>query len=230
LLNAQKFRAGISLNSNTSFFNKGSTPYDHYYYTAKSRTRFGLTVPVYFEVDKRWSLKSGIGLQVKEYRFMQDKFDFQTFRLKTYINKRFTTFEIPILGCFKTKLKNNYDIEFSTGVIMALNIPDMNKVGYSVTTFDTSHLFFDVMSPEGKWIKTFSPDLYGGISFVKNRDGLRRSQWIISYQYGLKPTEEFTLSSHISNSGILKEYSATIKPQLSSIIIGYTFFPRRWKF
>lgn len=229
-MNAQKLELGLSFNANTCVFNKGTSYFDQYYYSVKLRPGWGLSIPTYFHLSKNWLLKSGIGLHVKEFRFTQDKFDYTNFRLKTFKNKRFNIIEVPLLACLRTHLSKDIATELSTGVIFALSIPSVDKTGFSLKTYDTTLLVFEVTSSEEKWRKTFSPDLYFGISFNKNEAGVVKRQLTISFQYGLIPTEEFTLSTKVSNSGLSKDYLVAVKPQLSTFTITYSFFPRRWKF
>jgi hypothetical protein len=221
-LYGQRVQIGFSANMNTTFFHKSSSLYDSQLCSSTPAIRFGLSFPVLINLKPHWTLRTGIGVQIKRYNFCQDKFDISGFDGKVFSNNTFIVAEIPLLIGYKTNWNNDFNIELNSGVVFALNTPYENFTGYQFNGSDSTAVTLNFPLPD--WAPTFSTDLYIGISVIKSKSNVRRHQLILSYQYGLFPTTRFDFSTIIVHSSLTKEYDVMIRPRLSTLALTYVYF------
>jgi hypothetical protein len=222
-LNGQSIQLGLSANLNTTFFHKAYSKYDDHFYKPRPSIRFGSSVPLYIDLKKNYVLKTGIGWQIQTTRLVLDRFDFPDFNGKIISSMTYSKIEIPLLICYKKNWKKNLNIEYSSGCILSLNYPFFSTAKFS---YEISSASIRYVNPELNLKKTFSSELYVGLSLIKNKNNSRRHQVTLSYQYSINPTTKYHIATILTNSSMTKEYKATIRPRLSCIIFSYTFFPK----
>lgn len=221
-LYGQRVQIGFSANMNTTFFHKSASLYDSHLCSSKPSIRFGISFPVLINLKSHWTLRTGIGVQIKRYNFCQDKFDFPGFNGKVFSNNIFFVPEIPVLIGFKTNWNNNYNMEVNSGLVFALNSPYENITGYNLHSSDS--IAITLYSPDPDWSPTFSTDLYVSISLFNSIINIRRHQLILSYQFGLFATTRFDFSTILDNPSTTKEYDVMIRPRLSTLSLTYIYF------
>lgn len=229
-VHGQKLQLGLSASINSTFFHKGQSFYDNYFFKTRTKTCIGLSVPTYLKFTDNWSFKTGIGFQNKKYHFEQNKYDFPNVidgSGSYYFEMKFTAIEVPLLICYFQNFDNKkFSIEYKLGCVFSYNIPTAQTLGYSTFKYNGNDVCFTKINVNENWAKTYSPDIYIAISILKTKESLRKHELTLSYQYGFLKTTQYEFSSMLSNSTLTKEYHAILKPYLSYIALTYEFFPK----
>ena len=226
----QKIQLGLSASLNKTFFHKGQSEYDNFYFQAKSKMGTGLAVPAYYKFSDNWTLKSGIGYQNKKYHFEQNKFDFPNVAEGSsyfYYQIKFKTVEVPLIICYSSADTNKtFKIEYKIGCVLSFNSPHTMTHGYQLFHYSgTDTVNFKFAVPEN-WAKYFSPDLYISIGVLKSKGLLRHHELSISYQYSFIKSTKYAFFSELATNSLTKEYNAIVTPNLSYVALTYTCFPK----
>jgi hypothetical protein len=204
----------------------------HYKLVPGITTGIGAVGNFYLGKKFRFNICSGIQLQVKTYSFRLYNLDIPNVTGMVSYRPLFISPEIPLLICFekKRKKKDDHYINYQLGAVFAYNIPFMvtcRQQGPFLNNNENDTLIsqFDVTSNN---LKTFSPDIYAGISWVKKNKKRRVSEWGISLQYAIKNSASYHFIGSVSTSRDWKVYNAFFTAKLSYIAIHYIIYPKRW--
>lgn len=229
IVQGQVLQLGIGASINRTYFNKGQSTYDNYFFETKSKTSLGLSIPCYIKLSDQWTLRSGIGFQNKMYGFEQTNFDFPNVVDGTgsfSLEIKFTATEVPLIICFSpTDKDRKYKIEYKLGCILTRNAPTIihgHVENFQYSGDDTVYYNF---SHSLNWAKYYSPDIYAGISLIKTKETLRRKELTLSYQYSFTPSTKNDFATSLWTNSMSKEYKATLRPNMSYIALTYSLFP-----
>lgn len=225
---SQKAQVGLGLNSNLTFFHKAGLSYNKKLYQSKPCLRLGVSLPVFIKINDKFSFQTGLGYQLKRYQFIQSNYDFPDFTGRKTFKVTFNTYELPILVSHLLASKNDLKYEITTGVILAVNNPTRTVFTYEYDIF--TPITIESKDPTENWKRSFSPDAYVGFSVSKQKQNGRKHQFTISYQYGFGKTGYYDFSTTLISPNTTRDYNVTFNPTLSSICIGYVFFPNKLSF
>jgi hypothetical protein len=224
-LQAQKFQMGLSAGINGTFAKKGASEFDENKIESFPLLGIALSVPVYLKLNEFWYLRSAFSYQFKEYGMLQNQFDIPLGNSETYFSASFNVFEIPLLLAYMPKISGKYKVEFSTGMVISSYEPI--SIGVSSISSGMGNGSISLESPAQIAESTISPDVNIGINLVKFKENLRRHQFGIAYQIGLAPTSEFRYSTQVRNDTQIRNSDIILKPRLNTLILTYTFFPKK---
>jgi hypothetical protein len=188
---------------------------------------------LYLDKKYRFNILTGIQLQVKTYSFRLYNLDVPNVKGKVTLRPLFISPELPLIFCYETIRKKKEDryMNYQLGIVFAYNIPFMINVRQkgpflNDTENDTLVSSFDVLSNN---LKTFSPDIYAGISWVVKNKKRRVSEWGISFQYSFKNSASYRFLGYVSTVRDWKNYNTSFTAKLSYLAIHYIIYPKRWK-
>jgi hypothetical protein len=192
----------------------------------------GFTGNFYLDKKFRFLITSGIQLQVKTYSFRLYNLDVSNVKGMVSFRPLFISPEVPLILGFEKERKRKDDayVNFQIGAVFAYNMP-FNITGRQKGPFlidpvdDTLVTSFDVTSNN---LKTFSPDIYLGISWVKKKKKRRISEWGISFQYALMNSATYNFTGSVMTLAERKDYAASFTNKLSYIAVHYIFYPKKW--
>lgn len=222
---AQNMQVGLSGGITNTIFRASASSFGASEFNALPMPGLSLSVPVFLKISPVLALKTGLVYQQKRFRIEQTDFEIEGVKGKIYYSVGYNVGELPILLSFKPMNDKKYRFEYSAGCVLTYNSPSSTGSGISITSTDQSTSFI-MESPMPKWEKTFSPDLYAGISFGKYTNNVRNFQLTLSYQYGLAYLDESGFTTEITSGTTTKKETIEIKPLFSGITFTYTYFPK----
>lgn len=228
----QRIQPGLSISLNCSFFHKGSSSYDTAFYAGFSGLGYGISVPLFINLNKKLGLKTGYSILNKTYEFLQKKYAFPGVvgSESVIADAWIIASEVPVILCLTPwDTINDCKAEFKLGCVFSSNATKR----ISLSAFDVEYYGTDsihrriVITPDSK--KHFSTDIYFGVGIVKYKGSARKHELTFSYQYGLSAASEFRFLTILWNSTETRSNYATVKPALSYLAFTYTFYPGFFK-
>lgn len=224
VLQAQLLQVGIGAAANNTFFHKGNSVYEGKYHGRDIAPAGGLFTTVSLRLSDLWSLQSGFGFHIKQYRVRTQNFGITGIEGYFYYDARFHCLEIPLVLAFKTARPRMFKFEYRLGLVNSYYIPVQD--GYGFRLEGTIPVTAGVSSPMPGWEKTYSPDIFISVALLKFGNNQRRHGFAISYQYGLLETAKFNYEVKIKTSTVDNVYPVELRPTLSAFMLSYTFYPK----
>jgi hypothetical protein len=233
-IKAQKLQFGIKGTLATTVLISSAGSYDGSLFKRLPGITAGLGVAGNYYLDKkfRYTITTGIQLQVKTYSYRLYNFNIANVTGRVTYRPVFLSPEVPLIFGFEKKRKKKDDryINFQLGAVFCYNIPftiNASQKGPFLENPENDTLIssFDASSNN---LKTFSPDIYLGICWVKKVKKRRVSEWGISLQYAIKNSATYYFSGEVLTARGGKKYSAFFSEKLSYIAIHYTIYPKGW--
>jgi hypothetical protein len=220
---AQNVQVGIGVAGNNTFFHKGSSQYEEENTGGAIYPGAGALVALNLRLTDVWTLRSGLGFHIKQYRVLTDNFDLDGIDGFFNFYARFNCLEVPVILGYKTAKQKEYKFEYRLGLVSSYYMPVQTGTGFELEGSVPASM--GIVSPEPAWQNTYSPDIYLGVALLKNKNNTRRHEFSVSYQYGLLPTSEFRYTAWISTGSTARVYRTTLVPNLSSFMLSYVFYP-----
>ncbi len=221
---AQNLQIGFGVAVNNTFFHKGNSVYKDEYHGTGLFPGGGAFTAVSLQMSDAWSLRSGIGFHIKQYRVLIGNMGVEGVEGHFSMDVRFNCLELPVVLAYQTAEKKVFKYEYRLGLVSSYYMPVQQGSGFSLEGSVPAEM--GISSPEPTWEKTYSPDIFLSVALLKNHQNTRRHEFAISYQYGLLPTAPFEYNAYVRTSKANINIDAVLRPTLSSFMLSYTFYPR----
>lgn len=192
----------------------------------------GLTANYYLDKKFNMNILSGIQFQVKTFSFQLFDLDVENVKGRVSYRPVFISYELPVIFCLEKERKKKADryINYQLGAVLSYNTLYMIN-GHQKGPFlrdpdgDTLLSSFDVTADN---LKTFSPDIYLGISWIHKQKKRRVSEWGLSLQYAIMNSASYHFTGYVLTMRDRKDYDASFVSKLSYVSVHYIFYPKRW--
>lgn len=226
----QKLQIGIGVDVANTFFHRSNSDFDNSLFRGGMGRSVGVYSIGHYRLSDNLNFSLGIGVQPKKYSFRHYDFNFPDVEGYIQFKPTIVAVEIPLLISYEVLLNENLFLNYQLGAVLGWNSNTVITISYNgpnpTVDFPVNDTISNNYSFSENLSTIFSPDVYAGISLIKRKEGLRKFEIGISYQYGFVNTQKFVYTATIETSQQKKIYNAVIEPKLSYLAFRFVFYPK----
>lgn len=227
--NAQQVQVGFSAGINSTSARLTLSTFDKSKFISKPSPGLTIGIPVYIKLENNLALKTGVGFQLRRYQIIQNQFDIPNLVGSLSFGSGFGVGEVPILVSFKPISIRKTKLEFLAGGVFSINSLLSTSISSSIDESEEPVLL-SISSGNDFVNNSYSADFYLGISLGKYKNNNCIQQLTLAYQYGIIPLARSSFTTTIATDKNAESHFVVVKPMLSSIILSYAFYPKKWIF
>ncbi|MEL7531102.1 MAG: hypothetical protein AAFN10_07335 [Bacteroidota bacterium] len=224
---SQQIKFGFKGNLGLTFSGNQFSSLDQSSYMSIPQLSFGVEFPVYFRLNKVLWLRSGIGLQNKNFRVGLSSVAQSALPVKGLIRVGIDAYAIQLPLIFCVQPKGNENLMLELGMLFARYDPTSQVASSGVTPFvdDQEIQGVELNAPPTDFEISYLPELYAAFSYFLPTQNRLRQQLQLSFEYALRPGSSINFTGEVFTDNADFPFSANFQSQFSTLKFSYTIFP-----
>lgn len=226
--NAQKFTTGISFYGNFVQSHLGKSIDTESILFPESKFSFGIGIPVYYNINERVEIQSGLNYLFRQSSVSAKDFDFPNLTSTGGygFSSRYGVLQLPLFISIKSREIKNKILVFSIGGTLSQYKPSRTS-SYSdwnpiYTGGDT---LFNVINVQMDNFETiYTPELSLGLGIIFKKKGHNFSRIDLAYQITLNSLNDNSIDVSLQNTTESYYTLSIFQPKLSTLQLSYTHY------